>query len=202
MINEIPISLLNTQAYCEYQIFLERVRGVRAEETKKMKLGKKVHSELEKEHEKKAELELTPKQTLKKSKKEKITLIARELEVRGKLLYGLIDEVHFSPSQIVIIDDKPGTYAYMSNKKQVWGYCLAFEEYLDPGMPLIAVLRNRDTQQVFWEKPFANRHRDMVKETTQRILDILNGKRVPVPTTNANKCRSCRFNGDCDRCNL
>ena len=88
----------------------------------------------------------------------------------------------------------------MSNKKQVWGYCLAFEESFKTTLPIVATLRNRDSQQVFWQKPFTDEDRFMATETAQRILDILNRKRDPVPTSKPNKCRSCRFKDICDKC--
>lgn len=202
MIEKIPISLLHSQVYCEYQIFLERVRGIEVEPTEEMKVGKEVHSLLEDEHKKRAKLELSIPDAMKKSIKEKITLIGREIRVFGNLLYGKIDEVHFMPSQIIIIDDKPNDYPYLSNKKQIWGYCLAFEEHFNPGLPLLATLRQRDTQEIFWEKEFIDEDKDMVLESAQRILDVLNGKRQPEPTLNIKKCRSCRHKDGCDKCNI
>lgn len=164
-------------------------------------MGKEIHSLLEEEHKKRAKLKLSIPDAIKKSIKEGITLIAREVPVIGNLLYGLIDEVRLMPSQIVIIDDKPNDYPYLSNKKQIWGYCLTFEEFFNPKLQLVAALRQRDTQEIFWQKEFIDEDRDMVLESAQRILDILNEKRQPEPTLKINKCRSCRLKNECDKCN-
>lgn len=43
-----PISWLHKQEYCEYQIFLENVKGINVKPTKEMIEGKLVHKSLEK----------------------------------------------------------------------------------------------------------------------------------------------------------
>jgi len=202
MIQKIPIHLLHSQAYCEYQIFLEHVKGIKVEPTNEMKIGKEIHSLLEEEHKKVAKLKMSVNTALKKSKEEKITLIGREIPVEGNLLFGLIDEVHFMSDKIIIIDDKPNDYPYLSNKQQIWGYCLTFEENFEPKMPIIAALRQRDTQKVFWQEMLCDEHKNIVVESAQRIIDILNGIREPEPTLKMNKCKSCRLINECDRCNI
>ena len=47
LIDKIPIHWLHTQTYCEYQIYLEKVKGIKAEITEQMKKGKEKHKELE-----------------------------------------------------------------------------------------------------------------------------------------------------------
>lgn len=54
MVGRIPIHLLHTQAFCEYQLFLERVKRVQVERTLDMQIGDKIHAMLEEEHHKKA----------------------------------------------------------------------------------------------------------------------------------------------------
>jgi len=198
MNNKIPIHWLHSQAYCEYQIYLEHVKGIEVEPTPEMNEGKEVHAILEEDHKKKAKLKLSIIDALKKSQKEKITLVGREIPVRGNYLYGLIDEVHFMPTQIIIIDDKPNNYPYMTNKKQVWGYCLAFKEQFKIKIPLIACIRQRDTQKIIWRENFSDEHKKIVLESVERILGILNGNRKPEHTSNFNKCKSCRLKNVCD----
>lgn len=195
---KIPIHLLHTQAFCEYQIYLGYVKGFKAPETPEIRKGKDVHQELEKNHLEKAEGAISIKGAISKAKKEKVTLVMREVPVEGECLYGLIDEINFTPSSIIIIDDKPGNYPYISNKKQVWGYCLAFKENYKPSLPLIAALRQRDSQDIFWEELFLEEHKEQALESTQRIIDIIKGVREPQPTSNSYKCRNCRWNNLCD----
>lgn len=198
MEDKVPISLLHTQAYCEYQIFLEHVKHVEAEPTREMCLGRNVHRLLEQEHLKRANLELSVDDALEKSKRESVTLISRELPVVGKYLYGTIDEVWLMPNQIFIIDDKPNDFPFITNKKQVWGYCLAFQERFSPKRPLVACLRHRDTSRFVWREFFSPEHRRNVLDSVKRILGIISGDRRPEPTGRSRKCGSCRFKKDCE----
>lgn len=199
---KIPIHWLHSQAYCEYQIYLEYVRGVEVEPTIEMRIGKNVHLLLEEEHEKKAELKLTVENAIKKAQEEKIVLVGREIPVIGNRLYGSIDEAHFMPDQIVIIDDKPNSVPFLSNKQQVWGYCLAFQEQFNPDIPIVACLRHRDTQEIIWKELFSEEQKNMVLESIERVLGIINKEITPKPTDNVNKCRNCKLRDDCDVYNI
>jgi len=196
--DKIPIHWLHSQAYCEYQIYLEHVKGIEVEPTPEMQRGKNVHAMLEEEHKKKAELQLSVSDALKKAQVEKTILIGREIPVIGTHLYGFIDEVHFMPYQIVIIDDKPNNFPFITNKKQVWGYCLTFQEQFKPSLPIIASLRHRDTQEIIWQEEFSKEHKQIVMESVERILGILNGNREPQPTSKLSKCKSCKLKHICD----
>ena len=91
-----PISWLNKQDYCEYQIYLENIAGIKVEPTKQMVVGKQEHENLYKEFKKEA-VPATIDEMLLESKKAKI--LSRELPVRdlGHGIYGLIDEVLLAP---------------------------------------------------------------------------------------------------------
>jgi len=54
MNDKIPIHWLQSQTYCEYQICLEHVKGVKVEPTPEMNYGKEAHAILEENHKKKA----------------------------------------------------------------------------------------------------------------------------------------------------
>ena len=53
--NNFPISWLNKQAFCEYGIYLENVKGIKTKPTKAMMEGTKEHSILETQFKKDAE---------------------------------------------------------------------------------------------------------------------------------------------------
>jgi CRISPR-associated exonuclease Cas4 len=195
--NKIPISWLNTQAYCEYQIYLEHVAGVKAEKTLEMVKGSAIHSRLEAEHIGKAELEITVEKALEKSAEEKVVLVSRELRVMGTRLIGVIDEIHIAPDRIRILDDKPGDRVFPSSVKQIWGYCLAFIEHYKPDLPLVGVLRNRDSGLEIWEEQFSEEARLDVTGSVLRIEGILGGTTAAIPTRNSNKCTRCRFSPQC-----
>ena len=198
MDEKIPIHWLHNQAYCEYQIYLEIIKGIVPETSAEVQRGVEAHAALDQSHEEKAEIELSVKDALTKAKSEQIFLISRGIFVEGTRLIGLIDEVLFTPSEIHIIDDKPGDVPYITNKRQLWGYCLAFEEQFRPNMPIVAVLRNRDTGNEIWAEPFKQEHREDVLDAVTRIIGILNGTRPPIPTKKPTKCRACRYRVSCD----
>ena len=45
--NNFPISWLNKQGYCEYQIYLEHMKGIETSPTQAMTRGSKIHNDLE-----------------------------------------------------------------------------------------------------------------------------------------------------------
>ena len=45
--NNFPISWLNQQGYCEYQIYLQYIKGIKTPETKAMQKGTDIHNQLE-----------------------------------------------------------------------------------------------------------------------------------------------------------
>lgn len=194
----IPVSWLHSQAYCEYQIYLQHVKGVEPEVTPEVKEGAEAHASLDEAHKAAAELELSVGEALTKAKIEGVVLSSREVFVEGEQLIGLIDEVVFMPDRILIIDDKPGNVAWPSSQMQTFGYCLAFEEQYKPELPVVAVLRNRDSGENIWAQTFAKEQREDVLNTVSRIRGILSGETEAVSTRNPNKCRACRFKGACD----
>jgi CRISPR-associated exonuclease Cas4 len=197
-VERIPVSWLHSHAYCEYQIYLQHVKGVQPEITLEVQKGIDAHASLDEAHKAAAELELTVSDALTKAQKEEVTLVAREVLVEGKGLIGCIDEVVFMPDRILVIDDKPGDVAWPSSQIQTFGYCLAFEEQYKPELPVIAVLRNRDTGENIWAQAFAKEQREDVLEAVDRIQRVLSQETEPVSTRNPNKCRACRFKSSCD----
>ena len=196
----IPIHWLHAQAYCEYQIYLEKVLGIEAEPTVEMVKGMEKHASLDEEHEQRAELELSVNEALVKAPAEGTILVSRDIYVEGRSLYGRIDEVVFEPSRIVVIDDKPSAFPYFTNKLQVWGYCQAFNEMYEPSVPLFGALRQEDTKDIIWLEQFSEEHTSEVADATTRIVAILSGQGKPQPTGNARKCQSCRLREYCPAC--
>ena len=179
----IPIHWLHTHAYCELQIYLEKVQGLEAPPTIEMLTGAAKHAILDEEHEKKAELDLTVNEASAKAQLEAVSLISRDISVKGNALYGRIDEVVFEPARIIIIDDKPSAQPYFTNKIQVWGYCQAFQEMYQPNLPLFGALRQEDTGDIVWLEEFLKDHAMLIRTTVDRIRAILGGN------TNSTTCQ-------------
>lgn len=198
-----PISWLHKQAYCEYQILLENIKGIKVWATKAMVTGTKKHDELLKEHEAKATEKGTVEEFIRRAREEKASFVVRELRVIAPNagLHGSIDEAVIHPDSVDIIDDKPGDTAWPGNIRQIWGYCLAFRECHAPEIPIAGVMRNRDTKAVVWKETMTPENEQAMKETIARVRGIISGEREAEPTTFPKKCRVCRFHkqGKCDR---
>lgn len=202
---KIPISMLHTQAYCEYQIFLDAVKGIEVGRSAAMIEGSLDHAVLDEEHAAKATVAMSLEEALTASAKKKVICIMRDITVMNKYLKGKIDEIHIGPNFITIIDDKPikDGRVWPPDKKQVWGYCWAYSDQYKPDRPLYGAVRDRraaDAQDFAWQEPFTEAERLAAEETSIRILDILKGTREAVPTKKPQKCRPCRFKEACDKC--
>ena len=126
-----------------------------------------------------------------------------EVDVVGDRLYGRIDEVWLTNRAAYIIDNKPRSPngdPYLSDKRQVLDYCMAFkEQHPEYTLPVVGVVRDRDTGKHLWFKVFDDSDKCDLDDCISRILDIANGLREPVPTQKGQKCRVCRWSPSCDR---
>lgn len=194
-----PISWLHKQDFCEYQIYIENVKGIKVKPTKAMTEGKQEHDALFKQFAIEAK-PATIEEILTESKKVKV--LSREFRVEDIIhgVFGYIDEVWLTPESFVVIDDKPGTKTFLSNIHQIYGYCLAFKTIIEAGdnRQVIAALREKGTNNVYWNAPFNQPAEEEIVAVVNRIHDLLSGKEQFQPTNNPNKCRSCKLNNHCD----
>jgi CRISPR-associated exonuclease Cas4 len=192
-----PISWLQKQDYCEYQIYLENIRGIQARPTPAMTEGKEEHERLYTEFAEKA-VPATVEQMLTESLT--VPILSREFRVEDLEhgLYGYIDEVRMGPDAFVVIDDKPGVKIFLSSIHQVLGYCLAFKTAAPADRrQVIAALRERGTDNVYWQTPFDASAEEEITLITSHVHDLLTGKAEFKRSTNSNKCRSCRLKLHC-----
>ena len=195
--NNFPISWLNQQGYCEYQLYLEYMKGIETRPTAAMTHGSQIHHELEEIFKQDA----TPakfEDAVEASKTEasmsrEVNVISPEYGIRGD-----IDEIWMKPDEIVIIDDKPGRTPYQSTMNQVRAYCLAFKDMTGDERKIKAALRERGTDNLFWIEIFTPEVEKQIKFTIDRIQGLLDGTKPFVPTKNPKKCRSCRFKDTCE----
>ena len=199
-----PISWLHTQAYCEYQIYLQNFQGIKPRPTPAMRKGLKRHLKLYRDFKERADEKGTIQELLQKVKAEGISYSSRELGVVGLFsgIYGKIDNIILRPDRIEIIDDKPSERVWSSDVRQVWGYCLAFKENFAPGLPIFGVVQQRDTRAVLFRERLTPEIEQVMRDSViKRIHDLILGLRAFEPTQKPQKCRSCRFGqqGICDR---
>lgn len=202
--DRIPIHWLHTQAFCEYEIFLSAVRLIPDPNPHREDIeeGKLAHNILLAQHNAvalptdKSIEELAHDATITKA-----SSIIREVLVIGERMVGRIDEVELTPDGIYVIEDKPRHLRdpFISEKRQAQGYAMVFREVHAVVCPIIAVIRDRDTQDWLWQKPLDNEDMRAVNESLDRIIGILTGSWEAVPTRNENKCHYCRWNVACDK---
>ena len=199
--NNFPISWLNQQGYCEYQIYLEYMKGIKTPETESIKKGTSIHNELEEKFIESA-TPATFDEVVEMSKSE--GTISRECFVISvdDGIRGFIDEIWMKPTEIVIIDDKPGTRAYPSTINQVRAYCLAFKNMTHDERPIKGALRKRGTDNIFWSEEFDENAEKEIRYKISRMHALLNGQKPFMATKNQNKCRPCRFSSCCEECKL
>ena len=196
--NNFPISWLNQQGYCEYQIYLQYFKDIKVGQTKAMTQGTAEHEKLEARFKETAEI-ATFDEVLETSKE--TTTVSREVFVISPEngIRGFIDEIQMTPTEFIIIDDKPGTTPYTSTINQVRAYCLAFKELIkDDTRKIRGALRQRGTDNIFWSEEFSEETEKSIKFVLDRMEGLFNGTKPFIPTKNKNKCRSCRYQSYCE----
>ena len=198
------ISWLYAQDYCEYQLYLDQVKGIEVDDTPAMVEGSAEHQRLEDEFLAKAEAEYTFEEAVEESKRTPIS--SRELYVEDRSLgiRGYIDELALSPDGFTVIDDKPvgrTGKVYPSSKHQVYGYCIALKSMLGPNeqRPITAAVRARGSDHIVWSEAFDTKAERKVQRLIKRVHGLIDGDIQFKSATQAYKCRPCRFFDVCDK---
>ena len=172
------ISWLYAQDYCEYQLYLDQVKGVTVDDTPAMVEGSVEHQRLEDAFLAKAEVEYTFEEAVEESRR---TLISsRELYVddRSLNIRGYIDELVLGPDGFTVIDDKHvgrSGKVYPSSKHQVYGYCIALKSMLGPEerRPITAAVRARGSDRIVWSEAFDSKAEKKVQRLIKRVHGLL-----------------------------
>jgi CRISPR-associated exonuclease Cas4 len=197
----ISISEFNVQSYCEVQLkFIWQ--GIKIE-TKKMLQGSEAHQDkLQKFEEETKDLERVDIVTaIKRAIEKQETFVGREVFIISPTfrIKGVIDSIEIRPEGILISDDKPIDYPYISAKSQVVAYATAFKDRYRPPLDIFMMIKNRDKGSIVWEEVFSQEWLDFMLEKINRVNELALGKREFEPTKNANKCLSCSYREVCDR---
>ncbi len=185
-------SLVSTQSWCEWQIYLEKVKGQKRKFRQVVKEGTKVHQALEEQHKKEAE-EMTLARFLEEGG------ITRELylicEKHG--ISGKIDEIILTDDKVIIIDDKKTPKPYDGYKHQLYAYALLVDEELVPRRPIYVALRDSETQEVTWIQEYKEDHKEKLLNLMERIRNIIKEETEPIPTESQKTCSYCSL--DCPK---
>jgi len=197
----IPISWFNTQGYCEYILYLRYVKKVPYKAPAVVVTGTTVHSTITFEHDKKAIALTDPLEVYlpKVMKGEAKPISIRNVLVESKKfgLRGEIDELHASIGEATIIDNKPGTWVPPNIQRQLFAYGLAFKDHFKWKPKIFCEVRSYDTDRTAWRHEFSTIDKKTIISYTQRINEILDEKRTPVPTKYPKKCERCEYCSVC-----
>ena len=194
----IGVSWFQSLGYCEYKFYLHKVKGIDVIITKAIQKGTEVHSEKEEKF-----LEAAKPGTWKELLEAEELTITKEADfdkqIGDIILLGKIDEIAVDKDKIQIIDDKPRAFPYDATKLQIFAYCYLFKEkFKEQPKPILATLRDRDTNKIVWQKEFSKSEESQFLEAFHRMRSILLQDEDPIPTKNPNKCRACQFKDNCE----
>ncbi|NIO45122.1 MAG: Dna2/Cas4 domain-containing protein [Candidatus Aenigmarchaeota archaeon] len=197
----LSISEFNIQSYCEVQLkFIWK--GIKIK-TEQMIKGSKIHNEKFQEFK-----ELTKDledvdivNAIKRAIEKQERFAGREIFIVSPTfrLIGKIDVVEIGPEGIIICDDKPVKYPYLSVKSQVAAYATAFKDRYRPPLNIYMMIKNRDRGNIIWEDVFSQEWLDFSLEKINRMHELALGKRDFEPTANPKKCLTCSYRNICDK---
>jgi CRISPR/Cas system-associated exonuclease Cas4 (RecB family) len=197
----IAISEFHQQSYCEVQLKF-KWRGIRIE-TAKMTEGSSIHEKkFESFLEETKEMEeIDIKEAIRRAVESNERFSGREVFVISPMfrIFGMIDSVEIGPDGIMISDDKPSEYAFLSDKSQIIAYAIAFKDFYRPPLDIFMTIKNRDNGDVTWEEVLTQDWIDFILEKINRLHELALGKREFEPTKNPKKCLACSYKDICDK---
>lgn len=209
------ISDIDVQGFCEYKIYLKYVLDLPDPGGVALEDGRAVHKALELASQLNAQSAMrkriavglnvptTIKEMVDVARNEGESWPVREVHVEGERIVGMIDQIDFTPEKIYIIEDKSPSKngkPFFGQIRQVQGYCLAFsEQHPEIDLPLVAVIRDKYSRKDMWVKPFTQDDIPGVNEAIDRIIGIVDGTWIPVPSISEVKHSVCSWNSVCDK---
>ena len=197
----IAISEFHQQAYCEVQLKF-KWQGIK-KETPAMKIGSEIHEQKFKDFlGKTKELEQVGIQNaIKRAIENEESFSGREVFIISPnfRIFGVIDQVDINPGGIIVSDDKPSEYSYLSDKSQIIAYAIAFKDQYRPPLDVFMRIKNRDSGDITWEDVLTQEWVDFLMEKVNRLHELAQGKRDFEPTKKPNKCKACSYRDVCDQ---
>jgi len=197
----LSISEFNIQSFCEVQLkFIWQ--GIKVK-TEKMLKGFEIHQEKFQQFEDQTKCleDVDIVNAIKRAIQKRERFVGREIFIMSPTfrLIGKIDAIEIGPEGIVIADDKPVEYPYLSVKSQVAAYAAAFKDRYRPLLDIYMMIKNRDEGSIVWEEVFSQEWFDFILEKINRLHELALGKRDFEPTAYPRKCLSCSYRNICDK---
>jgi CRISPR/Cas system-associated exonuclease Cas4 (RecB family) len=197
----IAISEFHQQSYCEVQLKF-KWSGI-VKETAEMRKGSDIHEQkFERFVEETKEMEeVDIKEAIKRAVDNNERFSGREVFIISPKfrMFGMIDSVDIGPDGIIITDDKPSEYAFLSDKSQIIAYAIAFKDFYRPSLDIFMTIKNRDSGDITWEDVLTQDWVEFMLEKINRLHELALGKRDFEPTKNPKKCLACSYKDACDK---
>ena len=197
----IAISEFHQQAYCEVQLKF-KWQGIK-KETPAMKIGSEIHEQKFKDFlDKTKEAEQVEiQEAIKRAIENEERFSGREVFIISPTfrIFGVIDSVEIGPEGIIVSDDKPSEYSYLSDKSQIIAYALAFKDKYRPPLDVFMRIKNRDSGDITWEDVLTQEWVDFLMEKVNRLHELALGRREFEPTKKPKKCMACSYRDVCDK---
>jgi CRISPR/Cas system-associated exonuclease Cas4 (RecB family) len=197
----LSISEFNIQCYCEMQLkFIWQ--GIKIE-TENMMRGSSVHNDKFQQFKEQTEglEDVNIVNAIKRAIERQERFAGREVFIISPTfrLKGVMDAIEIGPEGIVIADDKPIDYPYLSVKSQLAAYAVAFKDRYRPPLDIFMIAKNRDKGVIVWEDVFSQDWFEFTLEKINRMHELALGKREFEPTANPKKCSSCSYRNMCEK---
>jgi len=197
----IAISEFHQQSYCEVQLKF-KWQGI-IKETQQMLEGSEIHEEKFEKfiEETKEKEEVDIKDAIKRAVENNERFSGREVFIISPnfRIFGMIDSVEIGPDGIIIVDDKPSEYPFISDKSQIIAYAIAFKDFYRPPLDIFMSIKNRDSGDIMWEEVLTQDWVDFLLEKINRLHELALGRREFEPTKNPKKCLACSYRDICNK---
>ena len=195
--NNFPISWIDQQDYCEYQIYLEYIKGIKTQpaihETHKSQIQKELEDIFRQDAEPAEFWDAVEASKTRDLMSREVIIISPDYGIRGT-----IDEIWMKNDEIVIINERQGRTPYDSAMNQTRACSLAFKDITGDKRTIKSALRERGTDNLFWIEVFTPEVEKKIISKVNRIHGLIEGSESFTSSESARICRSCRFKDICE----
>lgn len=204
MYNKIGINWLSEQGYCEYKLVLRHCKGLNITsadieegiEYHKL-LGDKLSTKFESEGSKRLVKSLSDEIKTAIDLNKDFSFYQTNFKMECDLMIGEADEFTITNRSMYLGEHKSkpitGIPFYGDIRQTLaYGYCVK-HQYPNILLPISCFMRDKITGEIFWSHLYETKDEIDVLDATHRSLDIVNGKRNPIPASKIIKCIKCNY---------
>jgi len=186
--DDMTVTLIKQHTYCPRVVYFETCIPDVRPRTYKMDAGTEAH---ERERERASRRTLFAYQVPEGERRFDVRLRSPSAGV-----VGIIDEVVFTPEEIIVVDYKMSSWAGENHLMQLAAYAMLTSECYDrpANIGYIYLLNTKRFEKVVIDEALRN----SVRETVKAVNRIRFEEYMPPPTKQRNKCATCEFRRFCN----